>query len=355
VACFPRIGAFNPARTGLRQHNPAQVSDVSRLEIPIPWIGSVNLWLLRGDPLTLIDTGPATEEAVPALERQLAAHGVGVEDIELLLITHHHLDHSGLGAWIRERSGAEIAAHKGTARWLREYHERAAAERRFTLSLMAAHGVPDELVAETEEFFTYIVRSGHTFEVDRVLVEGDRIDAGGRNLRVVFRPGHSSTDTLFVDDLAREAFVGDHLLAKITSGAELVPTELPGDERRRALLEYLGNLRATAAMDLTRCYTGHGPTIEDHRALIDERIAFHANRMERIGALVQAGYATAFEVAKHLWDEETARTQPILTVWEVVGHLDILVNRGTVLEHTDGDGRHTFRARGAVEVAAASS
>ena len=213
------------------------MTDAARLEVPIPWIGSVNLWLLRGGPLTLIDTGPATDEARPALERQLAEHGVAVEDIELLLITHHHLDHSGLGAWIKERSGAEIVAHKGTARWLREYHERAADERRFTVGLMAAHGVPEELIAETEEFFAYIVRAGSTFEVDRVLVDGERVQAGGRTLRVVFRPGHSATDTIYVDDLAREAFVGDHLLATITSGAELVPTELPGDERRRALLE----------------------------------------------------------------------------------------------------------------------
>jgi glyoxylase-like metal-dependent hydrolase (beta-lactamase superfamily II) len=331
------------------------VSDIARLEVPIPWIGSVNLWLLRGEPLTLVDTGPATEEARPALEEQLAVEGVAVEDIELLLITHHHLDHSGLGAWVRERSGAEIAAHKGTARWLREYHERAADERRFTLALMAAHGVPEDLIAESEEFFAYILRAGNTFEVDRVLVDGDRIRAGGRTLRVVFRPGHSATDTLYVDDLEREAFVGDHLLATITSGAELVPTELPGDERRRALLEYLGNLRATAAMDLVKCYTGHGSTIEGHRGLIEQRMAFHSDRLERIGSLVEAGCTTAFEIAKHLWSEETAETQPILTVWEVVGHLDILVNRGTVLEEIDASGRHTFLPRGAVEVGAAST
>ena len=331
------------------------MTDVARLEVPIPWIGSVNLWLLRGEPLTLVDTGPATEDARPALEQQLGAQGVRVEDIELLLITHHHLDHSGLGAWVRERSGAVIAAHKGTARWLSEYHERAADERRFTLALIAAHGVPDQLIADSEEFFAYIVHAGNTFEVDRVLVDGDRIEAGGRALRVVFRPGHSATDTLFVDDLAREAFVGDHLLATITSGAELVPTELPGDERRRALLEYLGNLRATAAMDLVRCYTGHGSTIEDHRGLIEQRMAFHTDRLERIAALVDTGCTTAFEIARHLWSEETAETQPILTVWEVVGHLDILVNRGTVLEQVDDGGKHTFFPRDAAEVAAATS
>ena len=331
------------------------MTDAARLEVPIPWIGSVNLWLLRGEPLTLIDTGPATEDARPALEEQLEREGVGVEDIELVLITHHHLDHSGLGAWIKERSGAEIAAHKGTARWLRDYEERAAAERRFTVALMAAHGVPEALIAQTGAFFDYIVRAGSTLEVDRVLVDDERIQAGGRTLRAVFRPGHSATDTLYVDDLAREAFVGDHLLATITSGAELVPTELPGDERRRALLEYLGNLRATAAMDLQRCYTGHGATIENHRGLIEERMAFHSDRLERIAALVEAGSATVFDIAGRLWSEETAMTQPILTVWEVVGHLDILVNRGTVLEQIDASGRHTFLPRHGAEVAAAKS
>jgi glyoxylase-like metal-dependent hydrolase (beta-lactamase superfamily II) len=331
------------------------VTDATRLEIPIPWIGSVNLWLLRGDPLTLVDTGPATDEAFPALEQQLAEHGVAIEEIELVLITHHHLDHSALAGRIRERSGALVAAHKGTARWLREYHRRAADERRFTLALMAAHGVPKELIDESVAFFEYIARAGNTIEIDRVLVDGDTIHAGGRTLRAVFRPGHSATDTLFVDDLAREAFVGDHLLAEITSGAELVPTELPGDERRRALLEYLSNLRATAAMDLQVCYPGHGPTIYEHRPLIEDRMAFHSDRLDRIAEHVEAGCRTAFDIARRLWSEETAETQPVLTVWEVLGHLDILVNRGTVLERVDGRGRHTFLPRDAVEVAAATS
>jgi glyoxylase-like metal-dependent hydrolase (beta-lactamase superfamily II) len=321
------------------------VSDVIAISLPIPWIGSVNLWLLRGEPLTLVDTGPANDQAFAALEEQLQAVGIRVADIELVLITHHHLDHSGLAARIKETSGAQIAAHRGTARWGLEYHSRAAEERRFTLVLMEAHGVPHELIEASEPFYDYIVREGTEFETDRVLLDGETIEAGGRTLRVVFRPGHSTTDTLFVDDLAQEAFVGDHLLAKITTGAELGPTELPGDERRRALIEYLSNVRATAAMDLRTCYTGHGPTIHDHRALIEERIAFHNERLDRITELVRDGSTTAFEIAERLWSEEIARTQTVLAIWEVVGHLDILVNRGTVLEQVGDDGCHRFRAR----------
>ena len=54
-----------------------------------------------------------------------------------------------------------------------------------------------------------------------MLAEGDEIRAGGRDLRVVARPGHSTTDTLFVDDRAGLALVGDHLLAGVSSNTEI--------------------------------------------------------------------------------------------------------------------------------------
>jgi hypothetical protein len=45
----------------------------------------------------------------------------------------------------------------------------------------------------------------------------------------------------------------------------------------------------------------------------------------------------------------------VLALWEVLGHLDILVNRGTVREHVDDDGRHFFRPAKEVKVAAPQS
>jgi len=263
------------------------VSEIRQLELPLPWLGSVNVWLLEGDPLTLVDTGARSDAAEEALDRELSRYGYEVSDLELVLVTHHHLDHSGLAAAIKKRSGARIAAHRETARWGLEYEERARAERLFTQRLMAAHGVPEKVVEDSAPFFEYIVESSSPFTTDRVLSDGDTIHAGGRTLRVVFRPGHSTTDTLFVDDDSCAAFVGDHLLATITSAAEIMPTELPGDERRRALLEYLANLRKTEVMQLVRCYTGHGPVVEDHRALIEERLAFHAERRDLIAAPVR--------------------------------------------------------------------
>ena len=154
-----------------------------------------------------------------------------------------------------------------------------------------------------------------------------------------------------MDDATDDAFVGDHLLANITTGAELVQTELPGDERRRALLEYLSNLRKTEAMQLRTCYSGHGPTIDDHRGLIERRLAFHSERLDLIAEIVDAGSSTAFDVARRVWSDDVAEAQPVLVVWEVLGHLDILVNRGAVREHVDDDGTHHFRPRRSAGVA----
>jgi glyoxylase-like metal-dependent hydrolase (beta-lactamase superfamily II) len=220
---------------------------------------------------------------------------------------------------------------------------------------MAKHGVPESLIAASAPFFEHIVRESRGYETDRVLRDGDTIRAGGRTLRAVFRPGHSTTDTLFVDEDDDTVFVGDHLLADISSGAEIMPTELPGDERRRALLEYLGNLRKTEAMQISRCYPGHGPVIEDHRTLIAGRIAFHSERLDLIAGHIRDGSSTAFEVARKLWSDEVAEEQPVLVIWEVLGHLDILVNRGTIREHVDDRGHHHFRAKEAVGLAAGTS
>lgn len=313
----------------------------------------MNVWLLRGEPLTLVDTGPRADDALSALEQELAGHALTIEDIELVLLTHHHLDHSGLAATIRERSGAKIAALDATAAWGVGYHEQAASERRFTERLLAAHGVPDQFIADADPFWTHIVRSSADYTTDVVLADGDEIRAGGRLLRVVHRPGHSTSDTLFVDDSSNDAFVGDHLLAQITSGAEATQSELPGGGRRRALLDYLTGLRLTAAMQLRTCFPGHGPVIRNAEELIEERLTFHSARIDRIAEIIESGADTAFLISRQLWSDEVAKTQTVLAIWEVLGHLDILVARGMLVEDVDPGGHHSFHPTKAIDVAEA--
>ena len=50
-----------------------------QIQAPLPHIGSVNIWLLHGAPLTLIDTGPRSDEALSALEAGLGREGLRIE------------------------------------------------------------------------------------------------------------------------------------------------------------------------------------------------------------------------------------------------------------------------------------
>jgi glyoxylase-like metal-dependent hydrolase (beta-lactamase superfamily II) len=333
------------------------MADIIDIQLPLANVGSVNAWLLLGEPLTLIDTGPRDDRALAALEDGLRRQGVRPEDIELLLATHHHLDHVGLAATIQRRSGAVVAVLGGVADYAEHYAAEVEHDRAFAHRLMGHHGVPDEVVAENEGFWDYIRRTSEGFRADRRLIDGERIRAGGRSLRVIARPGHSTTDTLFVDDRSAIAFGGDHLLSRISSNTEINAPDRAQDGRSRSRVRYLDNLQRTAQLPLSHLLTGHGAPVTDHARLVEARLLDHHRRCERIVAILEERPRTAFAIAAHLWPARTVAEQPLLVVWEVVGHLELLLagghvaersgDAGSVFELTDA-GRHFPRAPQAI-------
>jgi glyoxylase-like metal-dependent hydrolase (beta-lactamase superfamily II) len=97
----------------------AEAEGIKRLAISTPFVvGRVNTYLIEDEPLTLIDSGPNSGTSLDELEQQLAAHGHAVEDIELIIATHQHIDHIGLIDIVARRSGAEVAALDSLAGYL---------------------------------------------------------------------------------------------------------------------------------------------------------------------------------------------------------------------------------------------
>ena len=62
------------------------------------------------EPLTLVDTGPNSGKALDELGSQLGARCHSIDDLELLIVTHQHIDHLGLVEIIVQHSRAEVAA-----------------------------------------------------------------------------------------------------------------------------------------------------------------------------------------------------------------------------------------------------
>ncbi len=83
------------------------------ISVPTPfYVGPVNVYLIKEEPLTLIDTGPKTREALEALKEGLRRERVRVADIKRIVLTHAHEDHCGLAKQLRdEAKDSEVFVH----------------------------------------------------------------------------------------------------------------------------------------------------------------------------------------------------------------------------------------------------
>src|SRR5262245_44157760 len=262
---------------------------IRALALPTPFaVGRVNAYLVDDDPLTLVDAGPNSTVAQAELEERLAALGRRLEDVRLLLITHQHYDHAGLAAVVRERSGCEVAALRPLASLLGSHDRSVGADDAYQAELMRHQGVPEETVSTLEDVSRAFRRFGSGLLVDRPLDPGAEVRLAGRRLVLHHRPGHSPTDTLFVDPDARVAFVGDHLLRLISSNP-VIHAQWGLHPRRSALVAYLDSLQRTAELDIDLVLPGHERTFGDHRDLVERRPAFHRDRAQEVAGLLGHG------------------------------------------------------------------
>ncbi len=323
----------------------AQAADagIHRISLPTPFlVGRVNCYLIEDEPLTLVDTGPNSGKSLDELERALAALGHTVEELGLIIITHQHIDHLGLLEILARRSGAEVAAFHLLAPYLRDFSASAAADDEFSIQIMLRHGVPRELAAALGAVGAAFRSFGSSGAVTQSLRDGDDLRLRDRTFRVLHRPGHSPSDTIFFDEQRRIMLAGDHLLAHISSNPLLSRPleESPADGGRpHALLDYMASMRATRAIPAELVLGGHGAPVTDPVGLIDERFRMHQRRARKLQGLLEADPAhpaTAFDLSTQMWGN-VAVTQAMLTISEVIGHLDLLIAGGTVREDAEGE------------------
>jgi glyoxylase-like metal-dependent hydrolase (beta-lactamase superfamily II) len=301
------------------------------LETPFG-IGAVNTYLIEDEPLTLVDCGPNTATGLGRLEQLLAGRGYALRDVELVLITHEHMDHAGLAGVISERSGAQVACIDVLAPDLENWNAYSIARDDYALALMLRHGVEPH-VAEALRAVANITRGfGAPAKADRALAAGSTLTLRDRSMKVMHLPGHSSTDTVLHDEAHGIALLGDHILSHVSPNA-LVDHPMPGDGSRRAqpLLEYRRSLLQTRELQFEVGLVGHGIPVVDHRTLIDQRLRAQERRAEHFYERLAGGPRSAHELASARWGG-VAATQAFLTLSEVLGHLDLLIADGLVIE-----------------------
>jgi glyoxylase-like metal-dependent hydrolase (beta-lactamase superfamily II) len=306
-----------------------------RLSIPTPFpVGPVNLYLLEGSPLTLIDCGPNWPDAYHALVSGLQALGYQLRDLEQLIITHHHIDHLGMAGRIVEESGAQIVAHRRCAPYLETPPQTRERFRRFFDQLAHANGIPAEMLATQERGYTWLHQfSTPPVKVKRALEEGDWVEAGDVRWRVYHTPGHAGDLICLYEPNEHILLASDHLILTISSNPLVEPPEVEGEPRPHRLPQYIHHLQRIAALDIRVAYSGHGEPVSDVAGLVAERVALHRKRADHILSFFNGD-------AYHLWDVteklfgHIALHEKFLAISEALGHLDLLEDEGKLARET---------------------
>jgi glyoxylase-like metal-dependent hydrolase (beta-lactamase superfamily II) len=200
---------------------------------------------------------------------------------------------------------------------------------------MLRNGIPEDVTVALRSVSRSFRSWGSHVTVTKPLEDGGALELAGRRLEVFHRPGHSPSDTVFWDAERKILIAADHLLPTISSNP-LITRPLDGSERRtQALVTYIESLGRTREMPAEIVLPGHGEPITDHAELIDSRFAAHERRKEKIYRLIAERPRTGYELAQALWGN-VAVTQAFLTLSEVIGHADLLVNESRVREAEEG-------------------
>jgi glyoxylase-like metal-dependent hydrolase (beta-lactamase superfamily II) len=201
-------------------------------------IWGANVFLLVGDTLTLIDTGFKGRSV--HIIRELARLDYSPTDITSIIITHHHADHTGSLAMLKEVTKARVIAHPADAPYIDGSLPQPGPTNPEWLGNMLApiHGL----------WATIPVA------VDGLVIDGDELPILG-GIKILHTPGHTpGSISLF---LKKEGLVivGD-VLSRSTLGLSLPSKAFTID-----LAQEIQSIRRLASLDFTFIGFGHGSAL----------------------------------------------------------------------------------------------
>jgi glyoxylase-like metal-dependent hydrolase (beta-lactamase superfamily II) len=277
---------------------PAAMSSISTLDNL--WTGrphTIAAGLLESDGhRSIVDPGPGS--TLETFHQGLRAHGLGVGDLDAILLTHIHLDHAGAtGALVRENRRLAVYVHKfGAPHMIDPSKLLASAQRLWPNDLQRLFGEALPVPAENL----------------RILEGGETLTLGSRKLEVVYTPGHASHHVSYFDQAEGVAFVGDTAGVRIEGNSFAMPATPPPDIDLEIWEKSFAAILKRKPARLFLTHYGYSDDPAEHILLFRERLHRWAALTSEIlrtavsdsaamDAFMSATYA---EISKHLPSNE---------------------------------------------------
>ncbi len=235
--------------------------------------------------VAIVDPGPDDADHISAV---LAA--VDGEQVEALLITHTHRDHSPASQAVAEATDAPAYG-------------------------FGPHPPADDDDGKSEE------RGDLRFAPDEEVVHGDVVEGPGWSFECLYTPGHISNHIAYRWREAAGVFTGDHIMGWSTT---IVP---PPDGN---MTDYLASLRLLAESPDDRVYwPTHGSPVTKPHALVEALYAHRLDRERQILECLATGPQTITEMVKVMYADVTPELhEPAAR--SVLAHLIAMTGDGRV-------------------------
>jgi glyoxylase-like metal-dependent hydrolase (beta-lactamase superfamily II) len=308
-----------------------------QIRVPTPfYVGDVNVYLVRTDPVTLIDVGPKTPEAAEALRSGLAEQGLRFADVRRIVLTHAHEDHCGLAKQVRdEAKNAEIFVHQ----W-ETGHLFGRLSRESNKKLLMRSGVPESVFEQMRGLYDEISLLTDSLAGDdlKPLNDGDELEFETGTVKVLHTPGHTPGSCSFVREADRTLVCGDCVLKRITPNPILSPDPVDPERRFRSLAEYLVSLARLRELRPTLVLGGHGEAVTDFDEIFNRYVRAIDERQRKAVSLIDPAGSTAFELAHAMFPNAFGHdVHRFLAISEAAAHLDLAESEGRVrVELIDG-------------------